>query len=134
MPTECLPTADVFWLVKQLWFYTVQYHRFSDDGMRRDNHHLLDHGIIPFIMGMMFPEFAGGEELRERGAKVMRFHVGHNLLKDGSYCEHSTEYQYHITYGYFHPYGVAKANEYKLFNETQVKAISEMGGVQRAML
>ena len=55
--------ADVVWNVKQLWFYSMQFYRFCGDAMRRDNHHLVDHGHMPFAMGCMFPEFSVGEEL-----------------------------------------------------------------------
>ena len=114
---------DVFWLVKQIWFYTMQFARLLGDPMRRDNHHLLDHGHLPFAMGMAFPEFAISRELVREGAKVIRYHFGHNLLPDGAYAEHSTTYQYHVLFHYAHPHGVAKANGFKLFTAAQVKAM-----------
>ena len=42
--------AEVFWLIKQLWFAATQYSRFVGDTMRRDNHHLVtDHGQCPVL-------------------------------------------------------------------------------------
>jgi hypothetical protein len=115
---------DVFWLVKQIWFYMMQFSRLLGDEMRRDNHHLLDHGHLPFVMGLAFPEFGGiSREFVREGARVIRYHFGHNLLKDGAYAEHSADYQYHVLFHYAHPHGVAKANGYKLFTEAQVRRI-----------
>src|SRR5436190_16449736 len=54
---------DVFWLVKQLWFYSSQFYRLMDNPLRRDNHHLLDHGHVPFVMGLAFPEFIWSDEM-----------------------------------------------------------------------
>jgi len=116
---------DVFWLVKQIWFYTSQYYRLLDDELRRDNHHLLDHGHVPFVMGLAFPEFRWSAEMVRAGARVIRHHFGHNLLKDGAYAEHSAEYQYHVLFHFTHPHGMAKANGYKLFTAAQVKAIGK---------
>ncbi|MCL2648875.1 MAG: heparinase II/III family protein [Phycisphaerales bacterium] len=118
-----LSDADLFWLVKQLWFYACQYYRFIGDRRRRDNHHLVDHGHTPYVTGMAFPEFAISQELVREGAEIIRFHFGSNLLKDGSYTEHSAEYQYHILYHFLHPLAVSQANGTKLLTEKQVTAL-----------
>jgi hypothetical protein len=55
-----------------------------------------------------------------QGARVIQYHFGGNLLKDGAYSEHSAEYQYHILYHFCHPLGVAQAAGIRLFSETQV--------------
>lgn len=114
---------DVFWIVKQIWFYTMQFARLVGDELRRDNHHLLDHGHVPFVIGLAFPEFSISRELVREGARVIRHHFGHNLLPDGAYAEHSTNYQYHVLFHYTHPHGVAKANGFKLFTTKQVNAL-----------
>jgi hypothetical protein len=114
---------DVFWLVKQVWFYTMQFARLLDDPLRRDNHHLLDHGHVPFAMGMAFPEFSISRDLVREGTRVIRHHFGHNLLKDGAYAEHSADYQYHVLFHFAHPHGIAKANGYKLFTPAQVSKL-----------
>ena len=116
---------DVFWIVKQLWFYAMQYYRLCGDGMRRDNHHLFDHGHSQFFFGMMYPEFDVSTELTEYGAKVIRHHFGANLLKDGGYGEHSAEYQYHISYHFLHPLGVAAAHGYTLLTPAQIKNVEK---------
>ena len=114
---------DVFWLVKQLWFYAMQYYRLCGDEMRRDNHHLFDHGHSQFFFGIMYPEFDISREMTEYGAKVIRHHFGANLLKDGGYGEHSAEYQYHISYHFLHPLGVAAANGYTLLSAKEIERV-----------
>jgi hypothetical protein len=114
---------DVFWIVKQIWFYSMQFARLLGNPLRRDNHHLLDHGHLPYVIGVAFPEFSISGEFVREGARVIRHHFGHNLLSDGAYAEHSTNYQYHVLFHFTHPYGVAKANGLKLFTETQVKLL-----------
>ncbi|MFH1707683.1 MAG: hypothetical protein ABIF71_07180 [Planctomycetota bacterium] len=52
---------DIFRLI---WFYTRQFHRQAGHPLRRDNHHHMDHGHGPWILGLMFPEFAGARRLR----------------------------------------------------------------------
>ncbi|MCL2639816.1 MAG: heparinase II/III family protein [Phycisphaerales bacterium] len=121
--TYVLSDADLFWLVKQIWFYACQYYRFIGDRRRRDNHHLVDHGHTPYVIGMAFPEFAISKEMVREGADIIRFHFGANLLKDGAYAEHSAEYQYHILYHFLHPLGVAQANGTKLLSEKQITAL-----------
>lgn len=110
---------DVFWLVKQCWFYAEQYARLVGDVLRRDNHHLTDHGGAPFFYGVMFPEFAGAARWRAYGQRVVRHHFAANLLDDDCYAEHCTKYQYHILYMYFAPWSIARANRIALFTPRQ---------------
>ncbi|MEA2735957.1 MAG: hypothetical protein QOE14_2408, partial [Humisphaera sp.] len=124
LPNVCTD-EDLYWIVKQIWFYTMQFSRLLGDAMRRDNHHLLDHGHLPFVIGLAFPEFDISESLVKEGARVIRYHFGHNLLKDGAYAEHSTNYQYHVLYHFAHPHGVAAANGYELFTEVRVAAMRQ---------
>ena len=118
-----LSDDDLFWLVKQIWFYTMQFARLLGDPLRRDNHHLLDHGHVPFVMGLAFPEFDISPELVREGTRVIRHHIGLNLLPDGAYAEHSTNYQYHVLFHFAHPHGVAKANGYRLFSQAQRRSL-----------
>ena len=114
---------DVFWIVKQIWFYSMQFARLLGNPLRRDNHHLLDHGHLPYVIGVAFPEFSISAEFVREGSRVIRHHFGHNLLSDGAYAEHSTNYQYHVLFHFTHPHGVARANGLKLFTESQVKLL-----------
>jgi hypothetical protein len=120
-----LSDEDVVWNIKQLWFYSMQFYRFVGDAMRKDNHHLVDHGHMPFAMGCMFPEFSIGDEMLEQGRKTIAHHFSHNIFKDGGYAEHSTKYQYHILYHYLNPQAQAKANGVKLFNQSQLDLLTK---------
>jgi hypothetical protein len=73
---------DVFWMIKQLWFFSMQYYRYVGDVMRRDNHHLGDHGNAPFVLGMAFPEFSVSGELIEQGRKTIQHHFKNNVYID----------------------------------------------------
>ncbi|MBA3707476.1 MAG: heparinase II/III family protein [Planctomycetes bacterium] len=118
--SEVYDDAEVFWFVKQIWFQAIQYYRLTDGELRRDNHHLVDHGHAPFVLGAMFPEFSVGPAMEKAGAAVIRYHFGHNLMEDGGYAEHSAEYQYHIMFHFLHPLGVAQANGIRLFTAAQI--------------
>jgi hypothetical protein len=118
--TEVYDDAEVFWFVKQIWFQSIQYYRLTDGERRRDNHHLVDHGHAPFVLGAMFPEFSVGKAMAKAGADIIRYHFGHNLMEDGGYAEHSAEYQYHIMFHFLHPLGVAQANGIKLFGAADI--------------
>jgi len=111
--------ADVFWFVKQCWFYAMQMSRFCGDEMRRDNHHLTDHGHGPYELGVMFPEFSVARALEALGRRTYRFHAERNLFADGGYAEHCTKYQYHIFYTYSTELALAKCNGLRLFTPAQ---------------
>ncbi|MBA2626907.1 MAG: heparinase II/III family protein, partial [Gemmatimonadales bacterium] len=116
---------DVFWLVKQLWFYAMQYYRLVGDVLRRDNHHLTDHGGAAFFYGVMFPEFSIAKKLAAEGARVIRHHFTSNMLADGDYAEHCTKYQYHITYMLGAPLALAKANGIRLLSAKQERQFGQ---------
>lgn len=115
-----LSDADVVWLVKQIWFWAMQFYRLVGSPLRRDNHHLVDHGHAPFVFGVTFPEFSVSREMVREGKRVISHHFGINVFADGSYAEHSTKYQYHILYHYLNPLALSKANNVPLFTEKQV--------------
>ncbi|MBI3829338.1 MAG: heparinase II/III family protein [Planctomycetes bacterium] len=103
----------------------MQFYRFVGDEMRRDNHHLVDHGHAPFVLGTMFPEFSVSKAMAEQGRKTILHHFGHNVFKDGGYAEHSTKYQYHITYHYLNPHALAMANGVDLFSSAQLALLAK---------
>jgi hypothetical protein len=108
-----------------MWFYAMQYYRYCGDTMRRDNHHLSDHGKAPYVYGVMFPEFTVADELIEQGRKTILFHFKNNVFKDGGYAEHCTKYQYHIIYIYLFSYALAKANGLTLFSREQIQRLTK---------
>lgn len=115
---------DLFWLVKQFWFYAMQFYRFVGDAMRRDNHHLVDHGHAPFVLGTLFPEFSCGRALADQGRRTIAHHFKRNVFEDGGYAEHSTKYQYHILFHYLNPLALAKANGVRLFDAGQTARLA----------
>ncbi len=120
-----IPDADLFWLVKQFWFYAMQFARFCGDAMRKDNHHLVDHGHMPFVAGVMFPEFSVAKQLLTQGRSTIAHHFKHNVFADGGYAEHSTKYQYHILFHYLSPQALAKANGIRVFLQPQLTRLAK---------
>ena len=114
---------EVFWFMKQLWFCAMQYSRYSGDTMRRDNHHLCDHGHATFVFGTMFPEFSCSKVLVEQGRKTIAHHFRNNIFADGGNAEHCMKYQYHIIYHYLEPLALARANNIRLFSPAQIERI-----------
>ncbi|HEY3322537.1 MAG TPA: heparinase II/III family protein [Planctomycetota bacterium] len=115
---------DVFWLVKQLWFYAMQYYRYCGDEMRGDNHHLGDHGLATFYYAVAFPEFSVAKALLKQAVDTIQFHAKRNMMDDGGYAEHSTKYQYHITYGFLSVAALAKANDIRLFTRAEERKLA----------
>ncbi len=115
--------ADVFWLVKQIWFLSLQFSPLIGDEMRQDNHHLVDHGHLMFNVGAIFPEFKHSKKMLPYGRKVILHHFKTNVFKDGGCTEHSLQYQYHCSYHYFHPLAVALANKIPLFTKVQQQTL-----------
>ena len=117
--------ADVFWLIKQFWFNCMQYFRFVGDEMRRDNHHLTDHGKAPFVLGVAFPEFSVSADMIKQGRDTILFHFKHNIFRDGGYAEHCTKYQYHIIYSYLFSHAISRANDVPLLSAAQVDRLAK---------
>ena len=114
-----LSDADVFWFVKQCWFYAMQFSRFCGNPMRRDNHHLTDHGHGPLLFGAMFPEFSVARDLLAQGRRTFQFHMRSNLLDDCVYAEHCTKYQYHVFFTYANALALDKVNRLRQFSPGQ---------------
>ena len=82
----------VFEAVKHLWFLGMQFRRFDTDGYHKYNHHLWERGLVPFLLGTLFPEFADFAGMKERGAETVRLHVLDDFNEEGGYNEHSISY------------------------------------------
>ena len=116
---------EIVWLVKQIWFYSLQYYRLVGDRRRRDNHHLVDHGHSPFVTGMAFPEFSRGRRnWRRRGGLAILYHFGSEFAEGWIvFGVTAAEYQYHILYHFLHPLAVAQANGMKLLSAKQIDSL-----------
>lgn len=91
LPYE-MGTETAFELIKHLWFLGMQFRRFDVDTYRKYNHHLWERGLVPFILGTLFPEIPDFAEMRERGAKIIRLHILDDFNEEGGYNEHSIPY------------------------------------------
>lgn len=89
-----LADAFWFWVLKQMWFFHLQFSRFVGAPFRADNHHLTERGVAPYFLGVQFPEFARAAEMENYARGIIRQHFDHNVLKDGTCSEHSLSYQY----------------------------------------
>lgn len=85
-------TETAFAIIKHLWFLGMQFRRFDTDGYRKYNHHMWERGIVPFILGTLFPEIPDLAAMKERGAEVIRMHIRDDFNEDGGYNEHSIPY------------------------------------------
>lgn len=87
-----MSTENAFAVIKHLWFLGMQFRRFDSDTYRKYNHHLWERGMVPFILGTLFPEIPDFAGMRERGAGVVRMHVRDDFNEEGGYNEHTITY------------------------------------------
>ena len=82
----------VFGLIKHLWFLGSQFERFQEDTYRPYNHHLWERGLVPYILGTVFPEIPDFAAMKEKGREVICRHVKEDFNEAGGYNEHSIGY------------------------------------------
>lgn len=86
-------SADLaFEIIKRIWFLGIQFRRFDTDTYRPYNHHMWERGMVPFILGTMFPEIPDFTAMKEHGAKIICRHIKEDFNEDGGYSEHSIAY------------------------------------------
>lgn len=85
-------TETAFEIIKHLWFLGIQFRRFDTDGYRKYNHHMWERGIVPFILGTLFPEIPDFTVMKKRGAEMIRMHICDDFNEEGGYNEHSIPY------------------------------------------
>lgn len=81
-----------FEIIKRIWFIGSQFRRFRDDAYRLHNHHLWERGIMPFMLGILFPEIPDFAAMKDHGAKVVSRHVMDDFNAQGGYNEFSIAY------------------------------------------
>lgn len=91
LPYE-MSIETAFDIIKHLWFMGMQFRRFDTDAYRKFNHHMWERGLVPFILGTMFPEMPALAGMKEIGAGVVRRHIREDFSEDGGYSEHSISY------------------------------------------
>ena len=91
LPYEIDPDL-AFEIIKRIWFLGIQFRRFDTDGYVKYNHHLWERGLVPYILGVLFPEIPAFVAMRDHGAQVIREHVRDDFNIEGGYSEHSISY------------------------------------------
>lgn len=85
-------TEVAFGLLKRICFIGTQFARFEKDGYRPFNHHLWERGLLPFILGVVFPEIPEFRNMKSWGAETVCRHVKDDFNEQGGYNEHSLGY------------------------------------------
>jgi len=81
-----------FEILKRIWFLGIQFRRFDQDSYRPYNHHMWERGLVPFILGTVFPEIPAFTAMKDRGAAIVRRHILEDFNPSGGYSEHSIAY------------------------------------------
>ena len=125
IPYELDPDL-AFEVIKRIWFIGIQYRRFDKDSYRPYNHHMWERGLVPFILGTMFPEFPDFAPMKEIGAKVICQHVKDDFNEAGGYNEHSIAYWSGAALGEMLYRGIylARVNHETLLDEESEKRLT----------
>lgn len=91
VPYEIDPDL-AFEIIKNIWFLGMQFRRFDTDTYRKFNHHMWERGLVPFILGTLFPEIPDFLFMKERGASIICEHIKDEFNEQGGYSEHSIPY------------------------------------------
>lgn len=81
-----------FEVIKRIWFFSIQFRRFDNDGYRAHNHHMWERGLMPFILSVLLPEFPEIKVMKEKGIAVVNQHIFTDFNDHGGYSEHSIAY------------------------------------------
>jgi len=114
-----VPVELTFRILKSLWFIALQYRRFESSPYREANHHLWQRGTVPYVLGMMLPEFPEAARLLDQGQPVLAAHAERSFLPDGGYEERSTSYTIVALKMYTLPLELARRNEVALLTPAQ---------------
>lgn len=87
-----LDSELAFEIVKRIWFLGIQFRRFDEDAYLPYNHHMWERGLVPFILGTMFPEFPDFTPMKNIGSAVTSRHIKEDFNEAGGYNEHSIGY------------------------------------------
>ena len=87
-----IQTDLAFETLKRIWFLGIQFRRFDEDGYRPYNHHMWERGLVPFILGAMYPEIPDFAAMKAHGAETVCRHIKEDFNVSGGYSEHSIAY------------------------------------------
>lgn len=118
IPYEISPDAS-FEILKRIWFLGIQFARFEKDDYRPYNHHLWERGLVPFLLGVMFPEIPDFAAMKVWGAPVVCRHLKEDFNIHGGYSEHSIAYWSGAAVGemLYRGIALAKLNKTPLLDE-----------------
>ncbi len=124
LPYE-IPEDTAFEIIKRIWFLGIQFRRFEQDGYKKYNHHMWERGLVPFILGTLFPEFPELAKMQSRGAQVICQHILDDFNQEGGYSEHSISYWGGAALGEMLCRGIelARLNNISLLNEDSYSRI-----------
>lgn len=114
-----------FGMLKRLWFIGMQFRRFDTDTYRPYNHHMWERGLVPFILGTMYPEIPAFRPMKSIGASVICQHILEDFNEAGGYNEHSIAYWSGAALGEMLYRGIylARLNQEVLLNEEARKRL-----------
>ncbi len=105
-------------IIKRMWFLAIQFRHLDNDKYLGHNHHMWERGLVPFIMGTMFPEIELLSAMQKHGAEITLRHIKEDFNTSGGYGEHSIAYTYGAAVGEMIYRGVyiAQKNNYPLLD------------------
>jgi hypothetical protein len=90
--SDFVPARVSFRLFRFAWYAMAHHLTFTRNRYRHHNHHLFERGMMPLIIGTLFPEFPMFRPLLERGKEVILEHLEKDFHPSGGYDEHSLAY------------------------------------------
>lgn len=91
VPYEISPDLS-FEIIRRIWYLGSQFQRFEHDTYRPYNHHMGEQGLVPFLLGTLFPEIPAFLDMKTRGAQIVCRHLKEDFNAFGGYNEHSIAY------------------------------------------
>ena len=115
-----------FEIIRHLWFLGIQFRRFDNDTYRPYNHHMWERGLVPYILGIVFPEIPDFAAMKARGREVLCRHIKEDYNEYGGYNEHSIPYWAGASLGEMISRGLylSKVNQEPLLDEEAASRIS----------
>lgn len=123
-----IDTELAFEMIKRIWFFGMQFHRYDTDAFYPHNHHFFERGITPYITAKLVPEFKELRSMEQRGKKVILEHIEKDFTESGAYSEHSIGYFFGATVSemLYRVLYVAKAEKDDFFDDKAKRKIKRI--------
>ena len=127
--SPAFPDAFRFYFLKHIWFHGMQFHRMRhlEEMFEPQNHHHYEWGVVPFLIGVLFPEWPAAETMWRYGRAAIREHVDREIFADGAPVEHSSAYMGRIYWYYGCSLDLARRNHIELLTADQEERIRKYG-------